>query len=236
MPPATITRGSMRTRIRLRMGDTTTTPFYSTTLLNDVIDSRCLARASEISRLAPNFYLAHASYTGADDATDSTYEFYNFPSNFGTFVKLERQFGTGQNTVFQTMRKVNPEDQDRYRIGFNLVLLLPDSMQNFQQTVADWGSQFRLIPPPVNNSYLYRLRYLRQPIASSADESVLDIPREWEEVIALDSAIFCFMTAGDQTNAQGLTGLLSAEIASVHRTYRRHNMSVEGIGTLDQMT
>lgn len=230
-----ITRGNMRSRIQRRIGDTAATTFYSTALYNDIIDARCQSWVEEIKRLTPNYYLAHQNYTGVDDAIDTLYEFYNWPADFGTFVKLERQFGTGQAVVYQEMRKVNPEDQDRYRIGFNLVLLLPDSMQNFQQTVADWGSKFRLIPPPQNNGYLYRLRYLQKYVAATADETVLNIPDEWQELITLDCASFVLQTSGDPIS-QDYAGRVEKEYALMKRTFRRHSMSIEGIGTMDRMT
>lgn len=229
-----ITRSDLRTKIQRRIGDTHSTTFYSSAFYNDIIDSRVLSRSGLISRYVPNYYIKHTNYTGVDDATDSTYEFYQFPTDYRTFVKLERQYGTASNRIYQTIRLVNAEEQERYRLANHTLLALPDSLTNFEQCVSVWDNRFRLVPAPVNNSYEYQLKYLRRPVDASADESLLDIPDEWREVIILDCAIYILTQTGDPL-ADRLRNLLQEELFNLKNEYSRKTMDIEGIPTLEIM-
>lgn len=226
-----ITRGSMRSKIQLRIADTS---FYSTTFYNDIIDSRVLTWGGYIARLMPNYYIEQTSYTGRDDATDVNYEFYQVPEAFRAFIKLERQFGTGLGRMYQTLRLVNAEEQERYRLQNITLLALPDSLTNYEQTVSLWDDQFRVVPAPPNNSYIYFMKYIRKPIAASADESLLDIPDEWGEVIILDSAIHILSQIGDPM-VSGLMPLLQTEVKMLRDEFRRRIMMTEGIPQLGRL-
>ena len=233
-----ITRGTMQTQIRRRIADDGTTEFYSDTFINDIIDAVCITWGTVINRYVPNFYLAHQAYTGVTDALDANYEFYDYPADHVAFVKLERRYGTGTGTVYQTVKQVNEEDQDKYRIAGASLLSLPDSLTNIQQTVSNWGDRFRLIPAPTNSSYLYRLKYLRRPTTSASDEAVLDIPDEWGEVIRLACAIKVLSRSSDAaTNPmiQNLREELNQEFGILKESHRRKAMTIEGLGPLEQM-
>lgn len=233
-----ITRGTMRTEIRRRIADDGSTSFYSNALINDHIDSRMLTWSTVINRYAPNFYIAHQSYTGVDDALDADYEFYSYPSDFISFIKLERRFGSGNGVVWQRLLEINSEDQDKYRVSGVTLLTLPDSISNLQQTVSNWGSKFRLIPAPSNTSYLYRLKYLRRPTVAASDEAVLDIPDEWAEVIRLAVAIKVLTRSSDEASNPMIAGLkteLNEEVGILMNAHRRKSMNVEGIGPMESM-
>lgn len=228
-----ITRGDLRTSIQRRIGDTSNS--YGSPFYNDIIDSRTRTWGGKIAQLAPNYYLEHTNYTGRDDASDAAFEFYQFPSNYRTFIQLERQFGTGAGQIFQVLRIVNSEDQDRYKLYDVGLLSLPDSLTNYEQTVSVWDTNFRILPAPVNNSYEYRLKYIRSPVNAAADESNLDIPDEWQEVVILDSAIFILSQLGDASTAQMLQGLLGNEVKMLKDEYRRKSFPVQGLPYLDRM-
>ena len=233
-----ITRGTIQTQIRRRIADDGTSEFYSDTFINDIIDAVALTWSTVINRYDPNYYIAHQAYTGVTDATDANYEFYNYASDHTAFVKLERRHGTGAGTVYQTVKQVNEEDQDKYRIAGASLLTLPDSLTNIQQTVSNWGNRFRLIPAPTNTSYLYRLKYLRRPTASASDEALLDFPDEWAEVIRLACAIKILSRSSDAaTNPmiQNLREELNQEFGILRDSHRRKAMTIEGIGPLEQM-
>ena len=229
-----INRSTMRTMIQRRIADTTATTFYETAFYNDIIDSRTLSRAGMVDRYSPNYYMVQNTITGVDDATDSTNEFYQVPSDFRVFVSLERRYGTGLGTQYLKLRVINPEDQERYRLTSRVLLTLPDSITNYEQVVSLWNNRVRIVPAPVNNGYIYRLRYLRRPIAASADESNLDIPDEWGETVALDCAIFILTRTGDPV-ADRLKVLRDEEIHLLSQEYRRRIMDVNPFPTMDQM-
>lgn len=222
-----VTLSTARTRAQRRIGDSSGN-FYGSALYNDIIEQRTITWAGVIARLCPHFYLEHASFTGVDDAADSAYEFYNFPSNYRAFVQLERVFGSGAGTVYQPIYVVNSEDQDRYKLSDVGYLTLADSITNYEQTVALWGNQFRLIPAPVNNSYEYRLKYLRRPVTLSADESTLDVPDEWVEVIVLDTAYQVLSQLGDRESAAMIRDNMDREVKMLKDEYRRQTMNIEG--------
>src|SRR3990167_9936816 len=205
-----ITRSDMRTRVQRRIGDSSGN-FYGTALYNDIIETRAITCGGVIARLRPNYYITHTNYTGVDDAVDSAYEFYRFPTDFRSFIQLERILGSGAGSVYQPLRTVNSEDQDRYRLYNVALLTLPDSITNYEQTVSIWDSRFRVIPAPANNSYEFRLKYIRRPIALSSDETTLDIPDEWIEVVALDCAYFVLSQLGDTESAAMLRENLDRE-------------------------
>lgn len=228
------TRSTIRTRIQRRLGDTNSTPFYATAFYNDIIDSRVQTWAGLVCRLAPNWYLEHTNFTGVDDAADSTNEFYNFPADYRAFVQLERQYGTGSGRVYQPLRIVNAEDQDRWRLYDVGLLSLPDSLTSYEQVVSIWGTQLRIVPAPSNNNYEYRLKYIRRPVALAADESNLDIPDEWMEVIVLDSAIYVMAQRGDP-NAALLMELRDREVKMLRDEHRRMNASSTGMPYMDQI-
>lgn len=219
-----ITRGDMRTKIQRRIGDTS---FYTTALYNDIIDSRVRTWAGKIALLAPNYYIEHVNFTGVDDADDSDNQYYSFPAGYRSFIRLERRFGSGLGVVYQNVPVVNAEDQDRYHVSSYTLLALPDSLTNYEQTVSVRDTQFRLIPAPVNNNYLYRLVYLRSPVDAAADNTNLDIPDEWQEVIILDCAIYVLSTLGDST-VEGIKQLLTNEYKMLRDEYRRKTMDVKG--------
>ena len=226
-----ITRGNLRTQIQRRLGDTGTSQGYTTAFYNDIIDSRMRTRGGLIARLSPNYYIEHLAITGVDDATDAEFEFYNFAANHRTFVRLERQFGSGNSSVYQTVPVVNAEEQDRYRIGNTTLLLLPDSFTNYELTVSVWDTQLRIVPAPQNNSYEFRLKYLRRPINSTDDSDNLDIPDEWQELIVLDSCVFIQSQLGDPLG-QGWKALRDEELNYMTKEYRRRLMDTDGIPPL----
>ena len=229
-----VTLSTARTRAARRIGDSSQN-FYTSALYNDIIEQRCISWAGLIARLCPHFYLEHTSFTGVDDAADANYEFYTFPSNYRTFVQLERQFGSGAGRVYQPLRVINSEDQDRFRLNDVGLLTLSDSLTNYEPTVSVWGNQLRIIPAPVNNSYEYRLKYLRRPVTLSADESTLDVPDEWVELIVLDTAYQVLSQLGDVDSARMLQGNLDREIKMMKDEFRRQSMNIEGGVYLDQM-
>ena len=228
-----ITRGDLRGMVQRRIGDSSGN-FYGSTFYNDIIDSRVSTWAGKVAQLAPNYYLEQTGYDGVDDATDSTYEFYEFPDDYRTFVKLERQFGSGTGVIYQTLRTVNSEDQERYRLHSTGLLALSDSLTNYEQTVAVWDTRFRIVPAPVSNDYTYRLKYLRKPVAASADESLLDIPDEWGEVVVLDCCVFVLSQLGDPV-AQGLAELRDREYKLLRDEYRRKTMDTDGMPVMERM-
>lgn len=229
-----LTRSAIRTKVQNRIGDASGN-FYGNTLYNDLIESVTITLGGLCARLAPNYYLTHASYTGVDDATDSTYEQYSFASNHRAFVQLERIFGTGAGVVYQPLRVVSAEDQDRYRLHNISLLALPDSLTNYEQTVAVWGTTFRVIPAPVNNSYEYRLKYLRKPVTLSADESTLDIPDEWAELVVLDVCLRALSMLGDDSTLRLIRELRDQEWKMMRDEYRRRDANTNGAPMLDQM-
>ena len=229
-----ISRGTMRTMIQRRIGDTASTSFYATAFYNDVIDSRILSYSGQINKFAPNYYAEQTAYTGVDDAADAAYEFYNFPTNYRAFVRFERRMGSTNRAPYEILRVVNFEDQDKYINSSRQLIALPDTNANYEQVVSVWGNQFRLIPAPVNNSYEYRLIYLRKPVAASDDNSSLDIPDEWGEVIALAAGIFIMTQQGDPL-ANNLAALLKQELAMLKDEFPRQTMGVDGIPALESM-
>lgn len=229
-----ITRGDMRTTVGRRLGDTSATTNYSTAHYNDIIDSRTKSLAGQMAKYAPNYYLEHTTYEGVDDAIDSAYEFYQVPNAFRTFIRLWRVYGTGSSRIFQTVPVVNAENQEEYSIARFTILTLPDSTANFEQTVSLWNTKIRIFPAPRNNSYVYRMAYLRQPIVSSADESLLDIPDEWGELLALECAIFIMTQTGDPLMS-GLMTLRNAEMKNIKDEYRRRMMDTDTFPALETM-
>ena len=227
-------RSTLRTMVQRRIGDTSSTTFYSTAFYNDIIDSRVRTWSGVIAQLAPNYYIEMTTVTGVDDADVSDYEFYSFPSNYRSFIKLERRFGTGRGALYQSLRVVNAEDADRYRTSSRTLLALPDSLTNYEQVVSVQDTQFRITPSPVNNGYVYRLYYMRASVDAADDNSNLDIPDEWREVIVLDAAIYVLAQTGDPIVTQ-LTPLFDKEYAALKSEYRRKLVGIDGIPTLDQM-
>lgn len=226
-----ITRSTMRTQVRRRLGDEAASPQYSDAFVNDIIDSRVRTRAGIISRFAPNWYLEHTAITGVDDATDSNYEFYNFPANYRAFIKLERQLGSGSSAVYQNVPVVNAEEQDRYRISNRTVLLLPDSFTNYELTVSIWDNQLRIIPAPSDNSYEFRCKYVRRPTNATSDSDNLDIPDVWQEFIQLDCVVFIMGQLGDPL-AQNWRSLRDEEYVAMTKEFRRQIMDVDGMPPL----
>ncbi len=214
------TRGQLRTKILLRIGDTSSSQFYTTPFLNDLIDERLLTRSGEFARYAPNYYLEHYQFTGRDDALDSTFEFYAVPADFRAFVKVERQYGTNPNSVYaliwRALRTINSEDEDRYRFLARTILTLPDSLTVYEQVCSMWDTKLRILPAPVDNSFVYRLKYLRRPITVSDDNQNLDIPDEWISAIVYDK-------------------LYASEVSIIDKEYRRRSTPTGGFYTLEEM-
>ena len=222
------TRSDLRTMVQRRIGDTSSTTFYTTAFYNDIIDSRVLNRAVDITRWAPSYYLNHLTVDGVDDATDSTNEFYSVGSNFRTFVQLERRFGTGNSAIYEKVPLVAAEDQDKFQYSANkLALAQPDSLTYGEHTVSLWDTRIRIIPAPRNNSYIFRLKYLRQPTTLSSDETVVDVPDEWIEIIVLDCVIYVMHQTGDPL-ANNWEKLRDQELGMVSREYRRRVMWADG--------
>ena len=69
-----VTRETARARAQRRIGDSSGN-FYGSALYNDIIEQRTITWGGVVARLAPNFYIEHASFTGVDDAADANYEF-----------------------------------------------------------------------------------------------------------------------------------------------------------------
>ena len=232
----TIALGDMRSMCQRRIADTAATSFYSSTLMNDFINGRVRTRSGMIERFNPNYYLEQSTITGVDDADDSSYEFYSVPSNFRHFVSLSRIFGTGTGRLYQPLRCVNAENQERYMLSSRTQLALPDTITNYEQVVSIWKTQIRIIPAPSSNSYSYRFKYLRKPANAVGDSTNLDIPDEWQELIALDVSIFALSTIGEnEALVKQLNMLRLEELKNMKDEYRRRSMGFDSIPTLDTM-
>lgn len=225
------TREEARSKIQRRIGDIASSTFYTTAFYNDIIDSRVLSIAGILARHMPNYYLEHYAFTGVDDAADSTYEFYSLPTNYKEFVKLERQHGTGNSALFETVPRVNAEEQDRYKVANRLILTLPDSLTNYEMTVSVWDTQVRLIPAPQNNSYEFRLKYLRRPTAATGDSSNLDMPDEYIELLVLESSVYILNQIGNPM-AQNFMLLRDQELFRIQKESGRKTLSIDGIPPL----
>ena len=228
------TRGTVRTMIQRRIGDSSGN-FYGTTFYDDIIDEKAKTWGVKVATYVPNYYFEHDTITGVDDATDSSNEYYQMPSDFFKFISLERRFGSGSGIVYQSLREINAEDQDRYRLYDIALLTLPDSLTNYEQTVSIWDNRVRILPAPVTNSYVYQLKYVRRPIAASADESLIDLPDEWINCLVIDSAILVLSQLGDNSTVELLERQLQSEFKLVKDSYRR-NFGASGQTTMDRMT
>lgn len=232
------TRGQLRSKVLLRIGDTSSSQFYTTLFLNDLIDERVLTRSGEFARYAPNYYLEHYQFTGRDDSLDSTYEFYAVPSDFRTFVKVERRYGTDPSSIYsliwRSLRIINSEDEDRYRFLARTILTLPDSLTVYEQVVSMWDTKLRILPAPVDNSFVYRLKYLRRPVAAADDNTNIDIPDEWISAIVYDVCRFALTQTGDPL-MERFDKLYASEVSIIDKEYRRRQTPTGGFYTLEEM-
>ncbi len=232
------TRGALRAKVLLRIGDTSSSQFYTTAFLNDLIDERLLTRSGEFARYSPNYYLEHYQFTGRDDALDSTYEFYAVPANFRAFVKVERRYGTNPASVYsliwRSLRTINSEDEDRYRFLARTILTLPDSLTVYEQVVSMWDTKLRILPAPIDNTFIYRLKYLRRPVTATDDNDDLDIPDEWVSAIVYDVARFALTQTGDPL-MERFDKLYNSEVSIIDKEYRRRSTPTQGIMTLEEM-
>lgn len=227
-----ITRSALRTKVQLRLGDTNNV--YGSTLYNDIINAVTSTKSGEIAKYNPNYYLEQDIITGVDDATDSTDEFYLLPSDFRTFVSLERRLGgaTDQGRAYEKLPLVNAEESDRYRLANQSLLMLSDTAINYEQVVSMWGSTIRIVPAPANNDYVYELKYLRKSTDASADETNLDIPDEWAELITLEVAFKVACTVGDPIAQSHIAPQIQMEWRNMRNEYNRRTLGYESMPCL----
>jgi hypothetical protein len=229
-----IQRSTVKASIKRRIGDIASTAFYADAFYNDIIDSRTKTLAGLVAQLAPNYYLEFTSYTGVTDAIDADHEFYQLPTNFRAFSRLERKYGTGASAVYESVEMVNAEDGDIYAKRVVPVMYLPTSYNTGNRTCSLFGTKLRIYPAPVDTGEVYRLIYMRQPVATSDDNDLLDVPDEWQEVLILDCAVFILAQTNDPT-ATTIAALLNKEVMTLKAEYRRRSMPTQGIPPLSHM-
>lgn len=219
--------------VRDRIGDdpaSPATPYYTDAYVYRVILRRARVRAGEMARLAPNFYLSELSYASVADQAD-----YTWPSNFGRFVRLERQYGTSPNWFFQEVPVKNAELQyDPGEQKLRPLLYLPDSVRAMRKTVSVWQLSFRLNPIPVDASETYVLKYLRKVVNYVLTTDVLDVPEEWADYLSADCAVVVGKRKGD-ARVPTWEAERKEEYESIRRHFRRLRMDVEGFGPMESM-
>jgi hypothetical protein len=210
-----IARSAMETKIRIRIGDETTrrdgtaitSPRYSATKLQAVINNSIRSRQPLVQGYDKSWYMSVLDFVGVTDAIASSSsttlpivanEQYAAPSNVKQVVRLARRDLTG----FPTVRKVDYHAQDQIYYGgtgfwSGLYASYPENLSPSNETWS-WvtsnaggtlANRVRILPAPASTSYLYRLWFQRVPTEPSADGHTLDLPPDFVELIALDAAI-----------------------------------------------
>src|SRR3990167_9225685 len=139
------TRLVMRTKIRQRMGDDGAASFFSSTLINTLIDTRVRVRAGEIARLAPNYYFEESSHTSVANTLD-----YNYVTTANlkmrTPVRVLQRFGdAAANYTYCEVLKI-PVDAQRVSSRGVPLLGLPDTLRGTGRSVSFHDTFFRIFP------------------------------------------------------------------------------------------
>lgn len=208
-----VTRTQMETKVRRRLADKTTrsdgtsiTPFYPAADVQAAINDALRERQPTIIGHDKTFYASQTDYIGITDAVGSTSnEQYNLPSDFRDFIRLARK----DLQYYPTVRKVTREELDAcvYRNGWlfandyqiserELCAILTGITSNART------NRIRILPAPTATSQTYRLYYVRIPTEPSSDSHELDMPDEWAEVVALDTALYLASTVNDEVAAR----------------------------------
>lgn len=194
-----ITRGDFRNRLRLRLADTSATPFFTSTYLNDVINIKIRSIADYICSIDPAFYMQTTTITGITDAVaDTNNEEYAMPSGSKCLVNLYRQLGTGSTAIYRPLEVINAEEHELYRYHYGTRLAM--YAQNYQfaafETVSFRNNNLRILPAPTSTSFVYKLEYIRQPTLITNDNDDIDIPPSWEEVLAMECCVLSLARDG----------------------------------------
>jgi len=187
-----VTRSGMVSKIRLRLQDRSTrrdgtaitTPRFSDTDLNTVINDVIRDRQPLIAEMDKSWYRSTADYTASGET-------YSLPSGFKQWEELRRSDLSSYPIV--PLIDYNEQDAAKYAYaslwsGFYAVH--PENIAPAGSSAALLSTtQFRILPAPTS-SMTYRLFYQRVPTEPTADSSNLDIPDNFQEVISLDAALY----------------------------------------------
>lgn len=226
------TRLVMRTKIRQRIGDDGASSFFSSTLINTLIDTRVRVRAGEIARLAPNYYFEESSHTSVADTLD-----YNYVTTAGlkmrTPMKLLHRYGdAAANYTYVEIHKT-PVDEQRIA-GRGVPLLgLPDTLRGTGRSVSFHDTFFRVFPPPTDTSETYILQYLRAVDDAADDTASIDAPDEWMDFLALDVCVILGQRKADPRWRAWKEEMFD-EKREVRRQYRRSGTPGR-VGPLERM-
>ncbi len=220
----------MTTKVRRRLADKTTrrdgtaitNPFYPDADIFLAVADAIRERQTDIIAADRSWYRQQktADYVGITDAIAASgpivaNEQYDLPSDFKDFEKLVRSDLAG----YPVVRKVDHQVQEALRIrgawlfaGFYAVY--PENVTPTYETCAvvtgmssnSRKNRLRILPAPAATSYTYRLWYQRQHTEATAGAHELDIPDEWQEVIALDTALYLCATTNEK-----MAGLLAQQ-------------------------
>lgn len=212
-----VTQAAMTTKVRRRLADASTrrdgtsvtNPFHSDATVQAAINDAVRERQSDIIAQDKTFYLTTAAFVGITDAVAATSnQQYNLPSDFKDWVKL----GRSDLPSYPTVKLVPHEFQDAYRYrawdffaGFYATY--PENLSPSDETAAILTgvatgartNRFRILPAPASTSYTYTLWYIRTPTEPSQTTYIVDIPDEWQEVVALDTALYLAAISNDES-------------------------------------
>jgi hypothetical protein len=200
----------METKVRRRIADkvtrsdgTSITPFHTATDVQAAINDCLRERQPQIHAQDPTWYQSEANYVGVTDAVVSTNgEQFALPADFKAFIRLARS----DLTYFPAVKKFERSELDMI-YQQNGHLFSGDTQLSENEACAVLTgmvsnarvNRLRILPAPVATSYTYRLFYQRIPTEPSSDSHDLDMPDEWAEVIALDTALYLAQTVNSET-------------------------------------
>lgn len=225
-----VTLTTMTTKVRRRLADKTTrrdgtsisNPFYPDADITAAVNDCVRERQPDIIAQDKTFYLRTpaADYIGITNAVAASgliiaNEQYELPTDFKDFVKLVRSDLPG----YPVVKKVKHDEQEALKISgawlfYGFYATYPENVTPTHETCAVVSgvtsnaktNRLRILPAPASTSYTYRLWYQRQPTEVSSGTHEIDIPDEWQEVIALDAALYLVGTTNER-----VAGLLAQQ-------------------------
>lgn len=202
-----ITRSAMQEKVRRRLSDrstrpdgtSVTTPEHPSADIQTQINDTVRLRQSDILQHDPSFYKTRQTFTGQTDAVVGTSnEQYTLPTSpaFLSWVELRRT----DLSNYPLVPLVPYDEQDSRRFtGFfsGFYSANPSALSPATESAALLTTlasnlivqRFRILPAPASTSYTYALWYMRKPVEPSDDAHNLDIPDDWQDLIAIEAAL-----------------------------------------------